>query len=219
MRAIARCAAWPERAGAGASSAQPGCAAVARASAAALRRASSSLATSPTLPREAARPRSAYRWWQSAVGTRWADNDVYGHLNNTVYYALIDSAVNAYLLQCGALRLPPQLPPQLPPDAGAGAGAASAAIGVVVASGCAFFHSLAYPCAVDAGVRVARVGRSSVTYEVGLFSAGAAAPAAQGHFTHVYVHPHSRRPVAHLPEPLARATAALVWSAPSAAVK
>lgn len=161
------------------------------------------LSSAAAASRPAPRPRGAYAFYTSCE-TRWADNDVYGHLNNTVYYALIDSAVNNYLLARGALTLPAAAPAA--PAAPAGAGSA---LGVVVSSGCVFFHSLAYPGAVDAGVRVARVGTSSVTYEVGLFGAGASSPAAQGHFTHVYVEPLSRRPVARLPAALAAAVAAL----------
>ena len=124
---------------------------------------------------------------------------MYGHLNNTVYYALIDTAVNRYLLERDALRLPPHAP--------------GAAIGVVVASGCTFFSSLAFPGAVAAGVRAVRVGTTSVTYEVGLFDGGvgadaAAAAAAQGFFTHVYVDAATRRPV-RLPAALAAAVKAL----------
>ena len=142
---------------------------------------------------------------------------MYGHMNNTVYYALIDSAVNRYLLDRGALQLP-TAPAQAPAAAAATTAATGAAsppppaapaIGVVVSSGCSFFYSLAYPGSVDVGVRVARVGTSSVVYEAGLFAAGAAAPAAQGHFTHVYVDAVTRRPVAALPARLAAVVRAL----------
>jgi acyl-CoA thioester hydrolase len=166
-----------------------------------MRGAARALSSATAANRPAPRARDAYSWYTSCE-TRWADNDVYGHLNNTVYYALIDSAVNRYLLARSALTLPVAAP-------ASPATTSDAALGVVVSSGCVFFHSLAYPGAVDAGVRVARVGTSSVTFEVGLFGAGATTPAAQGHFTHVYVHAGSRRPVARLPAPLAAAVAAL----------
>ena len=121
----------------------------------------------------AARPhpeaRGAYREF-ARLTTRWMDNDAYGHLNNVVYYSLFDSAVNAYLVRAGAL------------DIGAGA-----VIGLVVETGCHYFASLAFPEPVEAGLRVARLGTTSVRYEVGIFAAGAERTAARGHFVHVYV--------------------------------
>jgi len=114
-----------------------------------------------------------------------------------VYYALFDAAVNRYLLSAGALPLP------------GAAAAAGGAIGVVVDSGCTFFHSLAFPDEVETALRVARVGASSVRYELGVFRAGASAPAAQGHFTHVYVNAATRRPIAALCGRLAEAVLAL----------
>lgn len=157
-----------------------------------------STASSSSPARAFPHPLTAYLW-KCSLNTRWADNDIYGHLNNTVYYALIDTAVNKYLLDCGALRLPPHQ--------------AGEAIGVVVSSGCTFFSSLAYPDTVTAGLRATRVGTTSVTYEVGLFPGGANADAnspaaAQGYFTHVYVDAATRRPV-RLPRQLATAVDAL----------
>jgi len=123
-----------------------------------------------------------------ALTTRWMDNDIYGHLNNVVYYSLFDTAVNQYLIRAGALDIH-----------------AGAVIGLVVETHCNFFDSLAFPQAVDAGIRVAHQGRSSVRYEIGLFAAGAETCAARGHFVHVYVDRDSRRPVAALPDPFLNA--------------
>ncbi|MDG0856571.1 acyl-CoA thioesterase [Roseateles puraquae] len=115
--------------------------------------------------------------------TRWMDNDAYGHLNNVVYYSLFDTAVNSLLIDAGALDIH-----------------AGAVIGLVVETHCNFFESLAFPQRLEAGVRVAQQGRSSVRYEIGLFAEGAATCAARGHFVHVYVDRDSRRPVAALPD-------------------
>jgi acyl-CoA thioester hydrolase len=114
--------------------------------------------------------------------TRWMDNDAYGHLNNVVYYSLFDTAVNSLLIEAGALDIH-----------------GGAVIGLVVETHCNFFESLAFPQRIDAGVRVANQGRSSVRYEIGLFAEGAASYAARGHFVHVYVDRDSRRPVDQLP--------------------
>jgi acyl-CoA thioester hydrolase len=113
------------------------------------------------------------------------DNDVYGHVNNVVYYSWFDTAVNAHLIERGAL------------DVHVGT------IGLVVETHCNYFAPLAFPQAVDAGIRVARIGGSSVRYEVGLFGAGEALTAAKGHFVHVYVDHTTRRP-APLPDALRR---------------
>ncbi|MDR7271496.1 acyl-CoA thioester hydrolase [Pelomonas saccharophila] len=115
--------------------------------------------------------------------TRWMDNDVYGHLNNVVYYSLFDTAVNSLLIEAGALDIH-----------------GGAVIGLVVETHCNFFESLAFPQRIEAGVRVAQQGRSSVRYEIGLFAEGAQSCAARGHFVHVYVDRDSRRPVAALPD-------------------
>ncbi|CAB3778418.1 hypothetical protein LMG28688_00586 [Paraburkholderia caffeinitolerans] len=120
--------------------------------------------------------RDAYRHFLS-IPTRWMDNDVYGHVNNVVYYSYFDTVVNEYLLRTGVL------------DFGA-----SEAIGLVVETQCNYFKSLAFPERVEAGLRVARVGTSSVRYEIGLFREKDPQPAAQGHFVHVYVDRATRRP-------------------------
>lgn len=128
-------------------------------------------------------PRDAYPVFRP-ITTRWMDNDVYGHVNNVVYYSWFDTAVNAYLMERGALDIH-----------------AGQTIGLVVETQCHYFSPLAFPQSVEAGIRVARVGGSSVRYEVGLFAAGAAQTAARGHFIHVYVDRSTRRP-APLPEKL-----------------
>jgi acyl-CoA thioester hydrolase len=115
--------------------------------------------------------------------TRWMDNDVYGHLNNVVYYSLFDTAVNSLLIEAGALDIH-----------------GGEVIGLVVETHCNFFDSLAFPQRIEAGVRVASQGRSSVRYEIGLFAERSPLCAARGHFVHVYVDRDSRRPVAALPD-------------------
>lgn len=116
------------------------------------------------------------------IQTRWMDNDVYGHANNVVYYSYFDTAVNHYLIEQGVL------------DFNAGA-----TIGLVVETGCRYFASVAFPDQLEAGIRVAHIGRSSVRYEIGIFKEGEALTSAAGHFVHVYVDSGSRRPVS-LPE-------------------
>ena len=129
------------------------------------------------MTREAPRPRSAYRAW-CTIPTRWADNDVYGHVNNVVYYSWFDTAVNAELVARGLLDIEH-----------------GGMIGLVVETQCRYFAPVAFPQVVEAGVRVARLGTSSVRYEVGIFVAGSEEAAAEGHFIHVYVDRTTRRPV------------------------
>jgi acyl-CoA thioester hydrolase len=128
--------------------------------------------------RQSPEPRAGYRHFLP-MPTRWMDNDVYGHVNNVHFYSYFDTVVNRYLMDAGAL------------DPGAGA-----VIGLVVETRCNYFESVSFPECLDAGLRVARIGNSSVRYEIALFRAGAAQAAAQGHFVHVYVDRTSRRPVA-----------------------
>jgi acyl-CoA thioester hydrolase len=128
-------------------------------------------------------PRSAYAAHR-AITTRWMDNDVYGHINNVVYYSFFDTAVNGLLMEAGVLDIHH-----------------GEVIGLVVETQCNYFAPIAFPQAVSAGVRVAQLGRSSVRYEVGLYADDAAESAAAGHFIHVYVDRATRRPVP-LPEPL-----------------
>jgi acyl-CoA thioester hydrolase len=122
-------------------------------------------------------PRSSFPHFL-AIPTRWMDNDVYGHVNNVVYYSWFDTAVNGYLIERGVLDIH-----------------AGETIGLVVETQCNYFSPLAFPQQVEAGLRVARLGGSSVRYEVGLFAAGEPMTAAKGHFVHVYVDRASRRPV------------------------
>jgi acyl-CoA thioester hydrolase len=135
--------------------------------------------------RPAPQPRAAYRHF-SSISTRWMDNDAYGHINNVVYYSYFDTVVNRYLIEAGVLDVE-----------------RSPVIGLVVETHCNYFASLAFPQTVDAGLRVARLGSSSVRYEIGLFGAGEATSAACGHFVHVYVDRATRRP-AHLPPDLVK---------------
>ena len=127
--------------------------------------------------------RSAYRVFRT-IGTRWSDNDAYGHVNNVVYYSWFDTVVNAHLIEHGVLDVQH-----------------GETIGLVAETRCNYFAALAFPQVVEAGLRVARLGSSSVRYELGLFAAGAPLTAARGHFVHVYVDRQSRRPVP-LPEAL-----------------
>lgn len=130
-----------------------------------------------TSMRPRAEPRSAYKAFRD-ITTRWSDNDVYGHVNNVVYYSWFDTAINGLLIERGALDFHP-----------------GAVIGLVVETGCNYFSSLAFPEAVIAGVRVGRIGSSSVRYEVGIFAADQnRLCAACGHFVHVYVDRVTRRP-------------------------
>jgi acyl-CoA thioester hydrolase len=122
-------------------------------------------------------PRSAYPVFRT-ITTRWMDNDAYGHVNNVVYYSWFDTAVNAYLIENGVLDIHQ-----------------GASIGLVVETQCNYFAPLAFPQTIEAGIRVAHQGTSSVRYEVGLFAQGEPMSAARGHFVHVYVDRHNRRPV------------------------
>jgi acyl-CoA thioester hydrolase len=128
-------------------------------------------------------PRNAYKAFRS-IGTRWMDNDAYGHVNNVVYYSWFDTAVNAYLIEHGVLDIHH-----------------GDAIGLVVETQCNYFSPLAFPQTVEAGLRVARLGSSSVRYEVALFAQDQDLCSARGHFVHVYVDRVSRRPVS-LAQPL-----------------
>ena len=127
--------------------------------------------------RKQALPREHYRHF-SRIATRWMDNDVYGHVNNVVYYSFFDTAVNRYLIEAGALDFHQ-----------------GGSIGLVVETQCNYFEPLEFPQMVVAGLRVAHLGRSSVRYEVGLFGSGDEMSAAAGHFVHVYVDRANRRPV------------------------
>jgi acyl-CoA thioester hydrolase len=134
-------------------------------------------------PRRSFGRRADYRHFLP-ITTRWMDNDLYGHINNVVYYSFFDTVVNRFLIEGGFLDLE-----------------ASEVIGLVVETGCRYAKPLAFPDAVTAGLRVAHMGKSSVRYEVALFRGDEDDAAAEGHFIHVYVERASRRPTP-LPEAL-----------------
>jgi acyl-CoA thioester hydrolase len=123
-------------------------------------------------------PRSAFPHFL-AIDTRWMDNDVYGHVNNVVYYSYFDTAVNQYLIERGVLDIHQ-----------------GEVVGFVVDSGCAYFSPVSFPDVVHVGVRVAKLGNSSVRYELAIYRNDEEAPAAAGHFVHVYVDRASNRSVA-----------------------
>jgi acyl-CoA thioester hydrolase len=129
--------------------------------------------------------RDQYRHF-TTLTTRWSDNDAYGHLNNVVYYSLFDTAVNEALIHARLLDVQH-----------------SQAVGLVAETGCRYFEPLAFPEVVEAGLRVTKIGRSSVRYEIAIFKQDAAEAAAQGHFVHVYVDRATNRPV-ELPEDVRR---------------
>ena len=118
------------------------------------------------------------------IPTRWHDNDVYGHVNNVIYYAWFDTLVNRFLVDQGVLKV-----------------GESDVVGLVVETGCAYFAPIAFPDDVIAGLRVSKLGNSSVRYEIGLFRNDETEASAQGHFVHVYVNEQTRRPV-NLPKPM-----------------
>jgi acyl-CoA thioester hydrolase len=121
-------------------------------------------------------PRAAFPHFLP-IPTRWMDNDVYGHVNNVVYYSYFDTAVNQFLIERGVLDIH-----------------AGEVVGFVVDSGCAYFSSISFPDVVHAGIRVAKLGNSSVRYEIALYRNDDAEPCAAGHFVHVYVERCSKRP-------------------------
>lgn len=130
--------------------------------------------------------REAYPWFL-AIPTRWMDNDTYGHVNNVTYYSYFDTVVNEHLIRVGGLDIHE-----------------GAAIGIVVETACRFHAPLSFPEVIDAGLRVARLGRSSVAYEIALFRRGENDAAATGRFVHVWVDRTTRRPV-DVPAPIRRA--------------
>lgn len=122
--------------------------------------------------------RSAYPVFQSMT-TRWRDDDVYGHMNNVVYYEYFDTAVNRWLIESGALKVPN-----------------GPVVGLVAETSCRYLASVGFPDALDIGLSALRVGRSSVVYGLGLFRAGSAEAAALCRYVHVYVDAENRRPTA-----------------------
>ena len=121
--------------------------------------------------------RGDYRHFQ-LITTRWHDNDIYGHVNNVTYYSYFDSAVNAYLIAAGGLDIH-----------------AGEVVGFVVSSSCDYFASIAFPDAIEVGLRVGKLGNSSVQYELAIFRAGEEQACAAGRFVHVFVDRQSNRPV------------------------
>ncbi len=117
-------------------------------------------------------------WHFETMPTRWGDNDSYGHVNNVVYYAFFDSAVNRHLIQRGVLDI-----------------AASEIVGLVIETRCTFFASMGFPDIVNVGLKVVHLGKSSVGYEIALFRNDADECSALGHFVHVYVDRATNRPV------------------------
>jgi acyl-CoA thioester hydrolase len=126
-----------------------------------------------------------------SIPTRWMDNDVFGHVNNVVYYSWFDTAVNAWLVEQGHLDV-----------------TGSEIVGLVVETGCTYFESVVFPETVEAGIAVDKLGRSSVTYRIGIFREGGEMAAAQGRFTHVYVEREAQKPRP-IPDALRVALAAL----------
>ena len=114
----------------------------------------------------------------SKMNTRWNDNDIYGHLNNVIYYELFDTAVNKWLIKNNLIDIKN-----------------GNNIGLIVQSGCNYFSSFEYPEDIDAGIRVTKIGNSSVRYEVGLFKSNDDLASADGFFIHVYVDRVSNKPI------------------------
>ncbi|MDB6142815.1 MAG: putative thioesterase [Pseudomonas sp.] len=121
--------------------------------------------------------RTDYRHFQP-ITTRWHDNDIYGHVNNVTYYSFFDSAVNSYLIERGGLDIHD-----------------GEVVGFVVSSSCDYFASIAYPDLIEVGVRVGKLGNSSVQYELAVFKAGEEDACAAGRFVHVFVDRATNRPV------------------------
>ena len=113
-----------------------------------------------------------------AITTRWMDNDSYGHVNNVLYYSYIDTAVNAFLIEASGVDI-----------------RALPAIGIVAESSCRFLRALSFPETVDAGLKLEKLGSSSVIYRIGLFGQASEQAAAVGRFVHVYVDARTRSPV------------------------
>ncbi|KAF2104835.1 Thioesterase/thiol ester dehydrase-isomerase [Rhizodiscina lignyota] len=122
------------------------------------------------------RLRSDYKFFLE-YRTRWSDNDMYDHMNNSIYYFLFDSLVNSYLIQHCSLHPP-----------------TSSQVGLVVYSHCNYFAPLAFPAVVDLALRVNKLGRSSVTYEIGVFEQGREEVCAVGQFVHVFVERQTMKP-------------------------
>lgn len=129
------------------------------------------------MPRPAPSARADHRFF-AAIDTRWEDNDIYGHVNNVVYYSFFDTAVGHYMLREAGLD---------PWN--------DAVVGMVVETGCRYHRSMAFPDRVHVGLRVAHLGTSSVRYEIGIFREDEGTACADGHFVHVFVAREGQRPV------------------------
>ncbi|NKC32892.1 acyl-CoA thioesterase [Falsiroseomonas selenitidurans] len=145
---------------------------------------------SKTLP-----TRAEYRFFLP-IPTRWMDNDIYGHINNVTYYSYFDTVVARFLLGAGAINL-----------------VDSPVIGVVVETLCRFHAPMAFPDEVTAGLRVERLGNTSIRYGIGLFRGAAEVVSAEGHFVHVYVDRATQRQPTPLPPALREAAARLIVAA------
>lgn len=121
-------------------------------------------------------PKSAFKWF-TPIQTRWSDNDIYGHVNNVTYYSYFDTAVNKMLIEKGQLDLGVQ-----------------SIVGLAVSSSCTYFSSVSYPDELTAGVRLAKLGNSSLHYQVGIFGPDQDMCAALGNFVHVFVDGETRKP-------------------------
>ena len=130
------------------------------------------------MPEQPKHLRRDYKHFQP-ITTRWHDNDIYGHVNNVVYYGFFDTAVNNYLIRQGGLDIQD-----------------GDIVGFVVSSACDYFASIAYPDLIEVGLRVAKLGNSSVQYELAIFRGGEQEASAAGRFVHVFVERASNRPTA-----------------------
>lgn len=129
------------------------------------------------------------------LGTRWSDNDIYGHVNNVMYYSYFDTTANRYLIDEGGLDIH-----------------AGNIIGLVVDSGCSYFAPVAFPDQLEGGLAISKLGNSSVRYEIGIFKKGEHTAVAQGHFVHVFVD-RAQRQSTPIPEQMREALARLLITA------
>ena len=134
--------------------------------------------------------RAAHRWF-TPITTRWSDNDIYGHVNNVIYYSYFDSIANRYLIEEGGLNIHD-----------------GTTVGLVVNSSCNYHAPIEYPQALEGGLRIDRLGNSSVQYGIAIFVAGEDVACANGTFTHVFVDRESNRPVP-IPDQMRQALAAI----------
>lgn len=145
------------------------------------------------MPKAEAPLRKDYSWF-TAITTRWSDNDIYGHVNNVIYYSYFDSVANRYLIDEGGLDIHD-----------------GDTVGLVVNSACDYYTPVAYPEALQGALRVDRLGNSSVQYGIGIFREGVDLACANGTFTHVFVNRATSRPVP-IPPKMREALAAIAAS-------